>query len=100
MYVWQWDNLNFKDVGDTWHGQLTCAVSGFSWACTRLSGAWCAPIGIGAYQWQRGLMVAVYGMHLLLIGLIGGVWAYGGAWRPHGKASACCTGHMCWLYIK
>ena len=82
----------------------------------RLSGAWCAPIGIGAYQWRWGLMVAVYGMHLLLLGLIdgvcsyGGCWhppgavragvAYGGAWRTPGKASACCTGHVCWLYVK
>ena len=47
-----------------------------------LSGAWCALVGIGAYQWQWGLMVAVYGVHLLLLGLIGGVWAYGGCWRP------------------
>ena len=26
--------------------------------------------------------------------------AYGGAWRPPGKASACCTRRMCWLYVK
>ena len=45
----------------------------------RLSGAWCAPIGIGAYQWR---WVAVYGMHLLLLGLIDGVWAYSGCWHP------------------
>ena len=32
MYVRQWDHLNFKDVGGTWHGQLTRAVMGFSWA--------------------------------------------------------------------
>ena len=25
--------------------------------------------------------------------------AYGGAWRPPGKASACCTRRMCWLYV-
>ena len=25
--------------------------------------------------------------------------AYGGAWRPPGKASASCTRHMCWLYV-
>ena len=30
MYVRQWDHVNFKDVGGTWHGQLTRAVSGFS----------------------------------------------------------------------
>ena len=36
MHVRQWDQLNFKDVGGTWHGQLTRAVSGFSWAWTTL----------------------------------------------------------------
>ena len=82
----------------------------------RLPGAWCALIGIGAYQWWWGLMVAVYGVHLLLLGVwaYGGCWrppgavragwwhglAYGGAWRPPGKASACCTRRMCWLYVK
>ena len=25
--------------------------------------------------------------------------AYGGAWCPPGKASACCTRRMCWLYV-
>ena len=25
--------------------------------------------------------------------------AYGGAWRPPGKVSACCTRRMCWLYV-
>ena len=29
-------------------------------------------------------MVAVYGVHLLLLGLIGGVWVYGGCWRSPG----------------
>ena len=53
-----------------------------------LSGAWYTPIGIGAYQWQWGVMVAVYGVHLLLLGLIGGVWAYGGCWRPPGAVRA------------
>ena len=54
----------------------------------RLSGAWCAPIGIGAYQWRWGMMVAVYGVHLLLLGLIGGVWVYGSCWRPAGAVRA------------
>ena len=26
--------------------------------------------------------------------------AYGGAWRLPDKARACCTRHMCWLYVK
>ena len=33
-------------------------------------------------------MVAVYGEHVLLLGLIGGVWAYGGCWRPPGAVRA------------
>ena len=71
-------------------------------------------------------MVAVYGVHLLLLGLIGGIWAYGGCWLPPGairagwwqigvawhgvaycgtwcspgKVSTCCTRRMCWLYVK
>ena len=85
MYVWQWDHLNFKDVGGTWHGQLSRVLAGRG---LRLSGAWCAPIGISAYQWQWGLMVAVYGVYLLLLGLIGDVSAYSGCWCQHGAVSA------------
>ena len=33
-------------------------------------------------------MVAVYGVHLLLLGLIGGIWAYGGCWLPPGAIRA------------
>ena len=38
----------------------------------------------------------VAGAHLVLLGLVGGKIgvAYGGAWRPPGKASACCVGYM------
>ena len=33
-------------------------------------------------------MVAVYGVHLLLCGLIDGVWACDGCWRPPGAVRA------------
>ena len=76
MYVRQWDHLNFKDVGGTWHGQLTRAVSGFSWAWTtlvrflvRTHWYWClsvavgvhgsgvlrAPAAVRAYWWRMGV---------------------------------------------
>ena len=44
----------------------------------------------------------VAGTHLVLLGLVGGSrhgMAYGDAWRPPGKGSACCTRRMCWLYV-
>ena len=31
---------------------------------------------------------AVYDVHLLLLGLIGGIWVYGGCWRPPGAVRA------------
>ena len=70
MYVRHRDHLNFIDVGGAWHGQLTCAVSGFSWAWTTFvrcvvrthwyrclsvavvvdgSGVWRAPAAVWAY---------------------------------------------------
>ena len=35
------------------------------------------------------------GVHLLLVGLIGGVWAYGGCWRPPGAVGVWAYGG-CW----